>query len=310
MGFSSVFGGMNPNAGMDVGMGYRDLAGQNPVAQQTQQMANNPIYGQGSPFQPPMPNPGMPVQSPGQPGFGPAPIGGGISGGGKSGMNNDNSYIMPGDRNQWQQQRDTWNNSDLAKQYNDFNANQRQLGGQAWGEAYKSVLGPNWNPEINAQGQITNLPTDFNQFDAAGEYYKNLTQNDPRFQNKMFGQDIGADQWLRSTTGQGLKSTNPDLYNAWKASQSAAPGERVWKPDTPGSPIGIRFGVQPGVRQNPLQGTPMQGPGQLVGGPVDRPIINQPAQAPSSVFQGGLRPAPRNYRPPMRSGGILRRRMR
>jgi hypothetical protein len=30
----------------------------------------------------------------------------------------------------------------------------------------------------------------------------------------------------------------------------------------------------------------------------------------ASGFQGGLRPAPRNYRPPVRSGGILRRRMR
>jgi hypothetical protein len=52
-----------------------------------------------------------------------------------------------------------------------------------------------------------------------------------------------------------------------------------------------------------LGGTPMQGRGQLVGGPVDKPITN-----PS--YQGGLRSAPRNYRPPMRSGGILRQRLR
>lgn len=49
----------NPNAGMGVGMDYRNLT--NPVADQTQQMANNPIYGQESPFQPPRQQPGMPA---------------------------------------------------------------------------------------------------------------------------------------------------------------------------------------------------------------------------------------------------------
>lgn len=49
----------NPSAGMGVGMDYRNLA--NPVADQTQQMANNPIYGQESPFQPPRQQPGMPA---------------------------------------------------------------------------------------------------------------------------------------------------------------------------------------------------------------------------------------------------------
>ena len=49
----------NPNAGMGVGMDYRNLV--NPVADQTQQMANNPIYGQESPFQPPRQQPGMPA---------------------------------------------------------------------------------------------------------------------------------------------------------------------------------------------------------------------------------------------------------
>jgi hypothetical protein len=43
-------------------------------------------------------------------------------------------YMMPGDVNEWQRKVDMWNNSDLAKQYNDYETNQRQLGGQAWGD--------------------------------------------------------------------------------------------------------------------------------------------------------------------------------
>ena len=156
---SSNFAGMNPNVGMDVGMGYRDLLptqpGYNPVADQTQQMANNPVYGQNSPFQPPMP---QPQQNPNvSVGFGPAPI--------------------------------------------DTN--------MSFGKNMGSMIPPAQQPVINPQ-------------------------------------------------------------------------------------------------QNPLQGTPMQGPGQMVGGPVGKPIMNQPNPA----YQGGLRPAPRNYRPPFRTGGILRSRMR
>lgn len=89
---------------------------------------------------------------------------------------------------------------------------------------------------------------------------------------------------------------------------------------------------------DPMRGNPLQGPGQLVGGPAGKPILggNTPQPVPmmqgfpepapmktrlqdiarpgldttASGFQGGLRPAPRNYRPPMRSGGILRQRLR
>ena len=49
----------NPNAGMGVGMDYRNLV--NPVADQTQQQIASPIYGQESPFQPPRQQPGMPA---------------------------------------------------------------------------------------------------------------------------------------------------------------------------------------------------------------------------------------------------------
>lgn len=86
-----------------------------------------------------------------------------------------------------------------------------------------------------------------------------------------------------------------------------------------------------------LGGTPMQGRGQLAGGPAGQPIIGgntpqpvpmmqgfpEPGMPPKTRlqdiarpgyddpgFQGGLKPAPRNYRPPMRSGGILRQRLR
>ena len=53
---------------------------------------------------------------------------------------------------------------------------------------------------------------------------------------------------------------------------------------------------------NPL----MQGPGQMAGGPaaINQQGPGQLAGGPAAVggpqFQGGLRPAPRNYRPPMR----------
>jgi len=90
---------------------------------------------------------------------------------------------------------------------------------------------------------------------------------------------------------------------------------------------------------DPMRSNPSQGLGQLVGGPAGKPIFggNTPQPVPmmknfpepgmppktrlqdiarpgldttASGFQGGLRPAPRNYRPPMRSGGILRQRLR
>lgn len=78
---------------------------------------------------------------------------------------------------------------------------------------------------------------------------------------------------------------------------------------------------------DPMRSNPSQGLGQLVGGPAGKPIFGgntpQPAAKTrlqdiarpgldnrASGFSGGLRPAPRNYRPPMRSGGILRQRLR
>lgn len=66
MGMSSNFSmglPMEPNQPrMDIGMGYRDLIGQNPVADQTQQQIANPIYGQQSPFQPPTNIGGIPAE--------------------------------------------------------------------------------------------------------------------------------------------------------------------------------------------------------------------------------------------------------
>jgi hypothetical protein len=50
---------LGPNVGFGAGLPMQ--SGQNPVAEQTQQMANNPIYGQESPFQPPRQQPGMPA---------------------------------------------------------------------------------------------------------------------------------------------------------------------------------------------------------------------------------------------------------
>lgn len=167
MSFSSGFGGMNPNAGMDVGMGYRDLAGQNPVAEQTQQMANNPIYGQGSPFQPPMPNADMNPNV--SKGFGPAPI-------------------------------DT---------------------------------------------------------------------------NMSFGKNMGSAAFL------------PMFYKV-------------------NSMVNDVFGNQTPNTANQSP-TPQ---GNILGNSLANSASQLPNQAVNESFQGGLRPAPANYRPPMRSGGILRRRMR
>ena len=62
-----------PGLGPSVGIGYgpAPVSGTNPVADQTQQMANNPIYGQQSPFQPAQPNPGpAPIGDTGNMGFG------------------------------------------------------------------------------------------------------------------------------------------------------------------------------------------------------------------------------------------------
>lgn len=89
---------------------------------------------------------------------------------------------------------------------------------------------------------------------------------------------------------------------------------------------------------DPMRSNPLQGPGQLVGGPAGNPIFggntpqpvpmmkNFPEPAPmktrlqdiarpgldntASAFSGGLKPQPRNYRAPVRSGGILRQRLR
>lgn len=71
----------NPSVGMGVGMDYRSLPGVNPVAEQTQQMANNPIYTETSPFQPPQAQT-QPLQA--NPLGGQAAVGGGSSGGGKA----------------------------------------------------------------------------------------------------------------------------------------------------------------------------------------------------------------------------------
>lgn len=100
-------------------------------------------------------------------------------------MNDENSYIMEGDQADYQRKVDMWNNSDLAKQYNEYN-----------------------------QGL-----------------------------NPRYGRDIGADAYFRNINSQdyskGLKSMSPELYDAWLATQSAAPGTRVWKIGAPGSPIQI-----------------------------------------------------------------------
>ena len=78
----SLGGNLPPNVG--VGFGMPADGGQNPVADQTQQMANNPIYGQQSPFQPPS-NSGQTQQNPNVGiGFG-MPADGGMFGG-KSGF--------------------------------------------------------------------------------------------------------------------------------------------------------------------------------------------------------------------------------
>ena len=78
-----------------------------------------------------------------------------------------------------------------------------------------------------------------------------------------------------------------------------------------GLPPGVGIGLPYDMPQTPpLQGTPMQGSGgQLVGGPAGKPITNPVSNArqvpiqqtqPQQRFAGGLRPAPRNYRPPVR----------
>ena len=65
----------------------------------------------------------------------------------------------------------------------------------------------------------------------------------------------------------------------------------------------MALSMMPGAA--PLVGQMLQGPGQLAGGPAaiqqgPGQIAGGPAPVGGPQFQGGLRPAPRNYRPPMR----------
>lgn len=177
--FGSGYGGpyqARPDLGPNVGFGSGlPMPGYNPVADQTQQQIANPIYGQSSPFQPPMPAQGIPpVQA------------GGVSGGGKT-----------------------------MDALNEFNLQTQAAGGMPMMEPYQP------NP-------------------------------------------------LQGTPMQ-------------------RPGQLV------GGPVGRPIIGQPG---GVIGGSP-QRRGQLVGGPVGRPIVNQPGQ-PGGVIGGGLKPAPRNYRPPVR----------
>jgi len=48
----------------------------------------------------------------------------------------------------------------------------------------------------------------------------------------------------------------------------------------------------------------------VLGNALANTVQQLPNQVINTAFSGGLKPAPANYRPPMRSGGILRRRMR
>ena len=191
------FGGGN---GMPVqspgqpGFGPAPIQGQNPVAEQTQQMANNPIYGQGSPFQPPMPNPTQPMMNPNvSKGFGPAPIDTNIS----------ESWLPPG------------------------------------------------------QGIWYGPPTDFNA--------------PPTQPSSGGGKSIGS-----GFMGTVVNSLGNQLGNQIQGMADRAPSQQ----------------------------------GNVLGSALANVARQFPSQIVNQSFQGGLRPAPRNYRPPVRSGGILRQRMR
>lgn len=164
MSFASNFSGINPNANIGFGPAPIDNAGSlGGIAEQTQQQANNPVYGQQSPFQPPMPNPGMNPNV--SIGGGPAPIDNGMS---------------------------------------------------------------------------------FGKSTGSGPF-------------EIIGNQLG-NQVANQIKGMAAQSPNP----------------------------------QSNVLGNALANTARQAPNQVM----------------NSAFSGGLRPAPQNYRPPVRSGGILRRRMR
>jgi hypothetical protein len=91
-------------------------------------------------------------------------------------------------------------------------------------------------------------------------------------------------------------------YQNWLKNQQNTQGGLLNGPQLGGGPAG-----QPPIT-NPLQGGPLGGP-QLGGGPAGQPpITNQPRQQPqpqpNPQYGGGLRPAPRNYRPPQRGGNL------
>jgi hypothetical protein len=90
-------------------------------------------------------------------------------------------------------------------------------------------------------------------------------------------------------------------YNSLEAMKDATDPNWRNSPAQPGfgpAPISGGGGKSMGGRPGPF----INKPGYVSG--TEQPLQGTPMQAPSSVFQGGLRPAPRNFRPPARRGNL------
>jgi len=231
------------------GLGLPMEPGQNPVADQTQQMANNPIYGQQSPFQPQQ-NRNVGI------GFGPAPIDSGM-GGGKSfggGMLPPNFGIgLPMEP----YQPNPLEGSPIA-----------DIGG---GGLPNPIAGM---PNIGAGGQLIGGP--------AGKPILGPGQQMP-LPMMPPGGSVGQQQMPL-----------PMMPPGGSVGQQQMPVGRPLQGKLPGSNIPYTIGDEP---IPPISGA--RNIGQIAGGPVGKPITNQP-----QPFRGGLKPAPRNYRPPQRGGNL------
>jgi hypothetical protein len=239
----------------------------NPVADQTQQMANNPIYGQESPFQP--------QQNP----------------------NVGKSFGMPPDS------------------------------GMGFGKSFGGFQTPKYDPNMGGTQQLydqynqirNRMSADINPVDQMnfqqfvdyknGKYTPNFgigLPMEPYQPNPLEGSpiaDIGGGGLPNPIAGMPNIGAGGQLIGGPAGKPILGPGQQMPQPMMPpGGSVGQQMPqpmMPPGgsVGQQPISGA--RNIGQIAGGPVNKPITNQP-----QPFRGGLRPAPRNYRPPQRGGNL------